>query len=111
MANESAHQSLSVEMTVGRTMVLRMAHLPVNALSRALRPELQEVLRRAELDGEVHAVVLTGREGLGISAGADLSEAAGIDSPALAIESAKMEIEFCEGICRFSKPLIPAVDR
>lgn len=96
---------------VGHTLILRLNHPPVNALSRALRRRLQEALGEAEQNGTVHAVVLMGGGGMGFSAGADLRESRTITSAALAIETAEMEIAFCEAICRFPKPLIAAIDR
>ncbi len=53
--------------------VLEIRHPPVNALSHAVRRELQEHLRRLSSDLHVGGIVLTGSEGRFI-AGADIRE-------------------------------------
>ena len=111
MSPERPPASLLSEELVGHSLILRMAHQPVNALSRSLRAQLLAALARAEGRGAVHAVVLTGSAGMGFSAGADLAESARITTPDLAAETARLELDFCQGVCGFSKPLIAAIDR
>lgn len=96
---------------VGSVYVLRLNRPPVNALSRALRQAIVDALRRAERDGAVHAVVLTSKEGMGFSAGADLRESLALRDADMAAEMAAHEMAFCESVCAFSKPLLAAIDR
>jgi enoyl-CoA hydratase len=108
--DQPAVSFLSEEL-VGHSLILRLAHRPVNALSRPLRAQILAALAQAETRAAVHAVVLTGSTGMGFSAGADLAESAMITSPALAVETARVELDFCQGVCRCAKPLIAAIDR
>jgi enoyl-CoA hydratase/carnithine racemase len=95
----------------GHALIVRFTHPPVNALSRQMREVILETLRSAESEGAVHAVVMTGGGAMGFSAGADLRESAHMTSTDLAAETAAMELRFCGSVCRFSKPLIAAIDR
>jgi len=111
MPSEHPAASLLGEELVGHSLIIRMGHRPVNALSRSLRAQLLASLARAEARGAVHAVVLTGSPGMGFSAGADLAESAQITTPDLAVETAGLELDFCRDVCGFPKPLIAAIDR
>lgn len=95
----------------GRTALLWLSRPPVNALSREMREAILGALTRAERQGEVHAAVLVPAEGFGFCAGADLAESSDIRTPEDAIQVATREVAFCEAVCRFSKPLIAALDR
>jgi len=53
--------------------VISFANPPVNGLSHAVRAGLSAALERAQADGAVRAIVLTGTGGL-FSAGADIRE-------------------------------------
>ncbi|HET9725356.1 MAG TPA: 3-hydroxyacyl-CoA dehydrogenase NAD-binding domain-containing protein [Gemmatimonadales bacterium] len=53
--------------------VISFANPPVNGLSHAVRAGLTAAIERAQADGAVRAIVLTGRNGL-FSAGADIRE-------------------------------------
>ena len=53
----------------------------LNALSRALKAELSDALRRVRADETIRALVLTGAGDRAFSAGQDLNEAKDLDGP------------------------------
>ncbi|MFQ5830299.1 MAG: enoyl-CoA hydratase/isomerase family protein [Candidatus Methylomirabilia bacterium] len=76
----------------------------MNALSMALRDELEACLSNLEADGEVKAVILTGGRDC-FSAGFDLREVIETDFGAFGHRS----VEFVEKTYFFKKPLVTAV--
>ena len=81
----------------------------LNSLDATLKRELLAVLREAERDPAVRAVVLTGA-GRAFCAGQDLKERLGPDAAPLDVEVRERYVPIVLAIRRLSKPVIAAVN-
>ena len=93
-----------------RVAVITIDRPPMNTLSRDTLEEIGAILDKIEGDGEVRAAVLTGAGEKMFSAGADVTEFAGMADP----ESAKATLERMHNLFnrieRFPKPIIACLN-
>lgn len=82
---------------------------PVHAFSMAMWRELIEVLRRAGLDEDVRAVVLTATGERAFSAGADVREAAAL-GPGAAAERAELVLDGLTSLWEVPVPVVCALN-
>ena len=102
-----ADRSVSLERAEGGIAVVTLDRPERrNALSIALRVELEQALRDLDADPEVRAVVLTGAPPA-FSAGFDLDE---FRDPELAPEIFRSSASYHRAVWMFSKPLVAAVN-
>ena len=80
----------------------------INAVNDAIRNGLVHALERAEADGEVRAIVLTGAGPRGFCAGADIKESRGSETPVEARHRMLRNTHF-DALERSTKPLIAAI--
>jgi enoyl-CoA hydratase len=80
-----------------------------NALNTAVIEKLRELMKNAEEDDSVHAVVLTGAGDRAFAAGADISEFKGRDSASVR-PLAENGQKLCKYIETMSKPVMAAVN-
>jgi enoyl-CoA hydratase/carnithine racemase len=95
---------LEIEDNIG---TIRLDRPPVNALNDQLTAELADVARSAAASDEVRAVIIYGGEKC-FAAGADISEMAEADYPAMAIRSGQLHatMSLLAGI---AKPVVAAI--
>jgi enoyl-CoA hydratase/carnithine racemase len=95
---------LEIEDNIG---TIRLDRPPVNALNDQLTAELADVARSAAASDEVRAVIIYGGEKC-FAAGADISEMAEADYPAMAIRSGQLHatMSLLAGI---GKPVVAAI--
>lgn len=98
---ENARPSLRIERD-GEILLVAIDSPPVNALGQRVRTELLEMLRKAEADANIRAIVMMGGDGT-FSAGADIREFA------QAPQAPRLD-EVCNAIECYPKPVIAAID-
>jgi len=95
---------LEIEDNIG---TIRLDRPPVNALNHQLTTELADVARSAAASGEVRAVIIYGGEKC-FAGGADISEMAEADYPAMAIRSGQLQATM-NLIAGIGKPVVAAI--
>jgi len=95
---------LEIEDNIG---TIRLDRPPVNALNDQLTAELADVARSAAASDEVRAVIIYGGEKC-FAAGADISEMAEADYPAMAIRSGQLHATM-RLIAGIGKPVVAAI--
>ncbi|MFS8612726.1 MAG: enoyl-CoA hydratase-related protein, partial [Planifilum fulgidum] len=93
-----------------RVAVITIDRPPMNTLSRDTLTEIGTILDKIEGDGEVRAVVLTGAGEKMFSAGADVTEFAGMADPESAEATLKRMHDLFNRIERFPKPIIACIN-
>jgi 3-hydroxyacyl-CoA dehydrogenase len=88
--------------------ILRLDNPPLNAITFKMLEDLRAAIARANTDGSVSGIVITGAGG-GFSAGADVNIFDGISGDAEAIETSRVFQEAFDAVEASAKPVVAAV--